>query len=1022
LTAALLRHPRRVLAGALVCVAILGILGWQVENRLGTISSVMPGSQAARAEALSKQYFGDSAPFSILLRGPADELDRQGPLLVRALHDEYSASTLSPWDRGAVGDLRPSPESALILADFHVDEEVAAKRTVPELRQILQTHISAPVTAVTSGYASILTGFKDGTERAAKQAEYVAIPVLLIVLLLIFRSPIAACIPIVFGIVTVVSCRGVIALLSRWMHIDPLAIPVSSMMGLALGVDYALLMVSRFREELSLGTGSAEAADLTRRTAGRTVATAGATLLCAVFVAFLIVPGPQFTSLFGAVIIVTALSVLIAWAVGPAVLTLLGGNVNRWQLGSGAPREGGGWAGQIGKFLTRPGLVALVIAVAMLIPAAVVLGIKIGPVGVSGLPKDSEARRNADTISHAVGPGWSSPFMLVVATEHGAITDHGRFGPVERWERRLSNDPRINVVFGPARVVRHARRLQRSGDDLFVRDRSNPASRLHLLGLGLGRATDGVSQLRGGLQQASLGAGLLGEGSERATTGAAAVSHGVHKVATGNQRATDAIGRLDAGAQRLAKGQQSARFGSLELKLGLEDLAPNVGRKGLGAARSLRANLERAAIDQPELEDEAAEAAALVTRLRRAKSEVGRLRRTAAKEHTGLTKLASGGVKLQEGTHRLLGASQKATNGLTSLDRGSQQLAGGISRLSGGARSLEGKLAEGFHRSYPLQSGLRKSSTGVLAQGRGVGKNIDRLHTSSPGLFDSGHFVLSALAGAPHAEREDVNQVVGLKTGGQGVRLIVVPKNAPNTPGSLALYDRLQEEGADVARASGTSVGVSGGVPQQADYTRITLGRFPLVALGISLATFLILVLFTRALLLPAIAVILNLGTVAVAFGILVALGYIPSEIPFSNSGSLSVVTVIAVFCLAFALSIDYAVFLTMRMREHYLRHGDHAQAVFFGLEKTARVITGAAAIMGAVFLTYAAAPFEFLSQIGTGLTIAVFLDATIVRIVLLPALMLVFGDRVWWLPASLERTLPHLDPHGPEPAEAGTY
>jgi RND superfamily putative drug exporter len=1022
LTTSLLNHPRRVLAVAFISVAILGIFGWQVEDRLGTVSPSIPGSPAARAEVLSKQYFGDSAPFSILLRGPAAELDRQGPLLVRALHDEYSASTLSPWDRGDPGGLRPTPGSALILADFHVDEEQAAKRIVPELDQILQKHISPPVAAVTTGYASILTGFKNGTERAAEKAEFVAIPVLLIVLLLIFRSPIAACIPVIFGIVTVVACRGLLALLSRWVHIDPMAVPVSSMMGLALGVDYALLIVSRFREELSLGKGPTAAADLTRRTAGRTVATAGATLLCAVFAAFLIVPGPQFASLFGAVIIVTALSVLIAWVVGPAVLVLLGRNVDRWQLGSTSSRDRGGWAQRLAGMLTRPGLVAAVIAVAMLIPASLAFGIKIAPVGVSGLPKGNETRRNAEVISHYAGPGWSSPFMVTVATDRGTITDRRHFDAIERWERKLSRSPRVDVVFGPARVVRHARRLQRSGDDLLVRDRSNPSNRLRRLGLGLGQATDGVSQLRGGLEQASLGAGLLGRGSERAATGAAAVSHGVHKVATGNRRATDAIGRLDAGAQRLAKGQQSARFGSLELKLGLEDLAPTVGRKGLGAARSLQAQLDRAALDHPELQAEAAEAAALVTQLARAKSEVARLRRTAAKEHTGLTKLAAGGLKFQQGTHRLLSASERASGGLASLDHGSQLLAGGLSRLSGGARSLEGKLAEGFHRSYPLQSKLRQSSTGVLAQSRGVGRNIDRLRTSSPGLFDSGHFVLSALAGAPHATREDVNQVIGLGTGGQAVRLIVVPKSSPNTKGSLALYDELREEAAAVGRASGATVGVGGGVPQQADYTRTTLNRFPLLVLGISLATFLILMVFTRALLLSALAVILNLGTVAVSFGILVAFGHLPSAIPFSNNGTLSVVTIMTVFSLAFALSIDYAVFLTMRMREHYLRHEDHAQAVFFGLEKTAGVITGAAAIMGAVFFTYAAAPFEFLSQMGTGLTIAVFLDATIVRIVLLPALMLLVGDRVWWLPAPLERLLPHLDPHGPETAEARSF
>jgi RND superfamily putative drug exporter len=113
------------------------------------------------------------------------------------------------------------------------------------------------------------------------------------------------------------------------------------------------------------------------------------------------------------------------------------------------------------------------------------------------------------------------------------------------------------------------------------------------------------------------------------------------------------------------------------------------------------------------------------------------------------------------------------------------------------------------------------------------------------------------------------------------------------------------------------------------------------------------------------------------------------------------------IFGLVFGLSIDYAVFLLSRMREHHDREGDNAAAIEFGLAKTAAVITGAAAIMMAVFIAFAGAPSATVSQLGIGLTVAVVLDATVVRIVLLPALMLLIGDRVWWLPCPLARVLP---------------
>ena len=116
------------------------------------------------------------------------------------------------------------------------------------------------------------------------------------------------------------------------------------------------------------------------------------------------------------------------------------------------------------------------------------------------------------------------------------------------------------------------------------------------------------------------------------------------------------------------------------------------------------------------------------------------------------------------------------------------------------------------------------------------------------------------------------------------------------------------------------------------------------------------------------------------------------------------------IFGIVFGLSIDYAVFLLTRMREHYDENGDNAAAIDFGLEKTARVITGAAAIMMAVFIAFAGAPIATVSQLGIGLTVAVILDATVVRIVLLPALMLLIGDRVWWIPKRLDRMLPRFD------------
>ena len=162
-----------------------------------------------------REHFGESAPFVILLRGPAEALDRQGPALVRALRRDPSVTTLSPWDRGAVQRLRPSPRRAIVIADFHVGIDEAVNETVPELNRILESTIHPPVRATQTGYATLSRAIQDDSIAATERGELIALPILLIVLLLVFRSPVAAAIPLAFGAVTVISSRGLLSILDR---------------------------------------------------------------------------------------------------------------------------------------------------------------------------------------------------------------------------------------------------------------------------------------------------------------------------------------------------------------------------------------------------------------------------------------------------------------------------------------------------------------------------------------------------------------------------------------------------------------------------------------------------------------------------------------------------------------------------------------------------------------------------------------------------------------------------------------
>ncbi len=1000
-----------MLVVAIVAIVALAILGRGVEDELRPTSLSVPGTDSGKAGALVHRYFGDTAPFAILLEGPPGELNRQGPALIRKLRTDPAVSTVSPWDKGSVGNLRPGPRKALILVDFHVSAEEAVKNTVPYLDRTLEEQITPPVTAAESGYASLSRAIIDESVHSTDRAELIAIPFLLLVLLLVFRSPVAAAIPLAFGAVAVITSRGVLAIAAHWIAIDGFALTVCSMMGLALGVDYALLMVSRFREELQAGTKPLEAARMTRRTAGRTIVFAGSTLFLAMLVTLFVMPGSLLLSLAGTAIVVTAISVLVAALVGPALLVVAGHNVNRWRIGGNGGGEG--VMTLVRGALRRPLAATIMIGLIVLLLALPVLALKTGPPSAQQLPSSNPARQEAEMLADAIGPGWEAPFVVVAVSEKGPITEAGTLAALSRWQRRIAADPGVQAVIGPAQIKKQVKPLQKTGNDLLAgRGEANP-EQLTTLGKNLGTAANGVGQLRSGLSKASYGAGLLANGTGQAGEGAQQLEGGLAQLGTEAGKAVGAIGRLDHGTKRLAEGQREAKLGAAAVESGAGTVLSKIKDHSLTRARALRDELKRRAATDEGLKPLLQEANGVVVALEIARNEAQQLNGKATQLNGGEKQLVEGSAKLHAGAHQLAGKTGALPDALGQLQGGASQLADGLGQLRGGADSLEEHLAEGFHRSRPLQSKLQEGHVEVSVSARKVNRKVDRLRRDSPGIFNSGYFVLSSLAGAPEKERKRVSGIVNIENGGQAAQIIVIPRYTFNTAGSAALNERLKKDAGGLAAAADVATGVTGAAAELIDFTNVISERVPLLIAVITLATFLILVVILRALLLAAIAVALNLVTVAVAFGVLTLLFGVPEGWPLGGHSYVDAIGAVGIFGIVFGLSIDYAVFLLMRMREHYENNASNEEAIVFGLDRTARVITGAAAIMTAVFVAFAGAEIASVSQLGTGLAVAVLLDATVVRIVLLPALMLLLGDRVWWLPRPLRRILPEIDLHG---------
>ena len=272
-----------------------------------------------------------------------------------------------------------------------------------------------------------------------------------------------------------------------------------------------------------------------------------------------------------------------------------------------------------------------------------------------------------------------------------------------------------------------------------------------------------------------------------------------------------------------------------------------------------------------------------------------------------------------------------------------------------------------------------------------------------------------ALAGYAHTLEEDP-EVARLgrpeySRDGRAVLLPVVPRHDPESPEATAMVDRLRAAaGRDEGIARVADVDVGGSTASVTDFRELVSGSMWKIALFVLAFSYLVLFVLLRSVLLPLKAILMNLLSVGAAYGVLVAVfqyGWIDGFLGFESLGYLNTMTPPLVLAIVFGLSMDYEVFLLSRIRERYDATGDTRTAVAQGLARSASTITSAALIMVAVFAVFAGTGVPSIKEIGVGLAVAIALDATLVRLVLVPATMEIMGRWNWWLPRPVARVLP---------------
>ncbi|GAA0319524.1 MMPL family transporter [Streptomyces polychromogenes] len=448
------RRPRLVLLAALVFLVLSAVFGAGATGRLKSQGYDDPRSESSRAARLLAEHAG-AAPNLILVAeartGSVDDPAARGAgeaLTARLAAEPYVSGVTSYWSAPAGAGLRGRDGRAAMLV-AHLDGEgerlgERARRLSEELStpagdagQALNVHVG--------GSAVVDAELQDVSESDLKRAEAVVLPGTLVLLVLVFGSVVAAALPLLIGVLAIAGTLLVLSLLGGVTDVSVFALNLTTALGLGLGIDYGLLVVSRFREELAAGHAPREAAVRTVRTAGHTIGFSAATVAAAL--ATLLVFPPYFLRSFAyAGIAVVAIAAVSAMTVLPALLALLGERVNAWPVPWRRRARSGArsrlWEGLARIVVRRPLLAALPVIGLLLVLAAPFAHAGFATPDDRALPVSSAARQTGDLVREGFDPQGASALTVVVS---GAVSASERAD----YALRLSQLPQVARVTGP---------------------------------------------------------------------------------------------------------------------------------------------------------------------------------------------------------------------------------------------------------------------------------------------------------------------------------------------------------------------------------------------------------------------------------------------------------------------------------------------------------------------------------------------------------------------------------------------
>jgi uncharacterized membrane protein YdfJ with MMPL/SSD domain len=856
------------------------------------------------------------------------------------------------------------------------------------------------------------------SEPATESSEVIGLVAAMIILAFTFGTLVAMGLPIVSAVAGLLVGLSLIGLLGHAATVPTIAPTLATMIGLGVGIDYALFLVSRHRSERREGVAVHESIATAVATSGSAIVFAGSTVVIALLA--LIVAGiPLVTSLGYASAVAVATAVLAAITLLPAILAIVGRRLESLRIPSflrprpKAPDRGfwGWWARQV---TTHPWL-AVAGAAAILLPLIVpFLSLELGQEDVGATPKSTTERQAYDLIAAGFGVGYNGP-LLVAAKVDPPAQPSSTFESQKKQAQQLQQQLEQEQTQGKSeqqQLTEQADELNRKQDELEQQQQQleQQQSTLESEQASLERQANELSEEQVELQatrdrlqekQATLTSQLkaLGvEAKELVREGAMVAKAGsttVRRLARTRAEERGVEARLRRDPRPPERARLEAQLRSLERRedrlqrelervIQQEQALRTQSQALVARSRTLRAEeadlADQAGVLGADAVALAKQAAEVVQRKQTLVEQAADLQVQAANLQTDAADLQTQAANLQTQKVELQGQQQQAQSQQQQAEQLQKELTNDLTKAGGDERGTDPRLVK-------LQNGLT-TTLGVKV-------------VSPPRLNKAGNAaVFTVIATTAPAATETADLVRTLRT-------YTVPQATTGT--DVEAY---------VGGQTASYVDLAGEIS-----SRLLLVILVVIALG-----FCVLLIAFRSLVVATQAAVANVLSVAAAFGVLTAVfqwGWGLSLVGLdtaSGTDPIASYVPLMMFAVVFGLSMDYQVFLISQIQQHRAAREGHREAVAGGLAAGARVITAAALIMMSVFGSFILNADPTVKQFGVGLAVGVALAAMTV-LLLAPALLVLAGAGSWWIPAWLDRVFPHVDIEGqkahPAPAEA---